>query len=592
MSSRPFHLEAVLFDFDGTLTSPDALDFTVLRAEIGCPADIYVLEYVYRLQDGARASALAVLDRFEARGAEVARPNEGAEEIVRTLHDLGLRLGVITRNGRRAVDVALQQFTRLSAADFEIIVTRDDEIAHKPAPDGILHAAAHMGIAPERILMVGDYHLDIEAGHAAGAVTVYLDDGARPARSGPATVAESTGNPHADFTIARLSELEAIVRLGLPLPAGKLPNDLLARHLASGWGNGYTSNDAASGGAVPLTASSAADVIIGAHVGEDVAALDVSATEVLVAHGDPITLAGDDLGRLAVTVNANDIATSGGEPRWLLTTILLPVGTTPSAALHLLGEIAASAAALGIVVVGGHTEVTSVVTRPLVSSTMLGTVRRAGLRDKRQVQRGDHLLLTKALAIEGTALLAGELSTRLSTSGMTDDEIGACRRLVNQISILPEARRAAGFAGVRALHDVTEGGLATAVAELAVACGREFTVHMDRIPILAPTRRLCAVLGADPLGLIASGSLLIVCDPSESAALGVDLAGAGIKATVIGEAGAASLPGAAAPEAGALGVGKVSRTDASAFGPAVHALLHGKAAVWPRFARDEVTRLL
>jgi HAD superfamily hydrolase (TIGR01549 family) len=591
MSSRPFRLEAVLFDFDGTLTSPDALDFTVLRAEIGCPAGTYVLEYVSGLQGGARASALAALERFEARGAEVSRPNEGAEEIVHTLHDLGLRLGVITRNGRHAIDVALRQFTRLSAADFEIIVTRDDEIAHKPAPDGILHAAAHMGIAPERMLMVGDYHLDIEAGRAAGAVTVYLDDGARSTRSGPAAVTESARDPQADFTIARLSELEAIVRLGLPLPAGKLPNDLLARHLAGDWDTGSARDDATSGRADPSTARSATDVIIGAHVGEDVAALDVSAHEVLVVHGDPITLAGEDLGRFAVTVNANDLATSGGDPRWLLTTVLLPVGTTPSAALHLLGDIAASAAALGIIVIGGHTEVTGIVARPLVSGTMLGTLRRADLRDKRQVQRGDHLLLTKALAIEGTALLAGELGARLSKAGMTDDEIRACRRLIDQISVVPEARRAAGFAGVRALHDVTEGGLATAVAELAVACGREFTVHMERIPILVQTRRLCALLGADPLGLIASGSLLIICDPSESAALAADLAGAGIGATIIGEAGAASLPGAAAPGAGA-GASTIAGADASGWGPAVHALSHGKAAIWPRFARDEAARLL
>ena len=109
------------------------------------------------------------------------------------------------------------------------------------------------------------------------------------------------------------------MRLGLPLPQGKLPNDLLARYLSG------------LGVADPA-------VLVGAGVGEDVAALDVSGDEVVVAHGDPITLTSADLGRLAVLVNANDIATSGAEPRWLLTTVLLPAATTPSQALRLLAE--------------------------------------------------------------------------------------------------------------------------------------------------------------------------------------------------------------------------------------------------------------
>lgn len=337
------------------------------------------------------------------------------------------------------------------------------------------------------------------------------------------------------------------MRLGLPLPQGKLPNDLLARYLGG------------LGVADPA-------VLVGAGVGEDVAALDVSGDELVVVHGDPITLASADLGRFVVLVNANDIATSGAEPRWLLATVLLPAATTPSEALHLLEDMAATSAAAGITLVGGHTEITAAVAKPVVSATMLGTLPRADLRDKRRVAESDQVLLTKALAIEGTALLAGELRDHLRSLGMTDEQLETCRRLLERLSISEEARIAHAFAGVRALHDITEGGLATALEELSVACGHAITVHRETVPVLPETEHLCGLLGADPLGLIGSGSLLICCRPDESVALASALHEAGIAATLIGAVGV-------------RGVG-------------VTALENGRAASWPHFVTDEAARLL
>jgi beta-phosphoglucomutase-like phosphatase (HAD superfamily) len=165
MLPRPFRLEGVLFDFDGTLTRPEALDFALIRREVGCPDDTYVLEYVLALPEGGeRAAALAALERFELLGAAQAEPNPGAEGLVRRLRGLGLRLGVITRSGRAAIAAVFARFAELGvelrAADFDVIVTRDDDLPHKPAPDGVLHAAALMGVAPDRLLMIGD-HLDV-----------------------------------------------------------------------------------------------------------------------------------------------------------------------------------------------------------------------------------------------------------------------------------------------------------------------------------------------------------------------------------------------------------------------------------------------
>jgi hydrogenase maturation factor len=149
---------------------------------------------------------------------------------------------------------------------------------------------------------------------------------------------------------------------------------------------------------------------------------------------------------------------------------------------------------------------------------------------------------------------------------MDERELAGCGELLSRLSIVPEARIAAGFAGVHAMHDVTEGGLATAVGELAVACGHGIVVHRERVPLLPETVRVCALLDADPLGLIASGSLLVCCRPDETGRLLRALGDEGITATVIG--------------------------DVSEKGAAVTALERGRPAPWPTFAADEAARLL
>ncbi len=567
---RPFRIDGVLFDFDGTLTLPEGLDFPAIKREVGCPPDEYVLEFVQALPAGERRDeAFAVIERFELEGAARAEPNAGAEDTVHRLRRSGLKTGVITRNGRTAIERALRNFRDLSVDDFDVIITRDDPYPPKPAPDGVLGAAAALGVDPTHVLLVGDFLLDALAGRRAGAVTAFLTNGApadarRPAEAlvpaadgSPRAAADVESDPppgsgcaeHAacDFVITTLAELQTIVRLGAPLAQGKLPPDLLATYFEQ------------------LDKSDPA-VLVGAAFGEDVAALDISSHEVLVIHGDPITLTTADLGRHAVTVNANDVATSGAEPRWLLATVLLPAGTTAAEALYLLGGIATACREQGIAAIGGHTEVTAAVTQPVVSLTILGVLRRADLRAKSDAREGDRVVLTKALAAEGTALLAVELRERLLDLGMTEDELERCRSLATLLSIVPEARIAAGFAGVRAMHDVTESGLATALLELSVACGREIDVDRDAVPVFRATERLCTVLGADPFGLIGSGSLLICCAPGETAALVAALTGAGIAATEIGTVG---RPGAG-----------------------VTARASGRPVPWPTFTVDEAARLL
>ncbi|OFW62062.1 MAG: hypothetical protein A2133_09290 [Actinobacteria bacterium RBG_16_64_13] len=336
------------------------------------------------------------------------------------------------------------------------------------------------------------------------------------------------------------------MRYGLPLPVGKFPADLLRQSLA-----GIEARDPA--------------VIVGAAIGEDAAAIDISDAQILVLASDPVTLAADSMARYSVLVNANDVAASGATPRWLLCTLLFPPGSTASEVLAMTRDIQKVCTSCGISLCGGHTEISDAVARPLVVGTMAGTAARDGLVDKRQMKQGDRILLTKGVAVEGTGLIAREYAPRLLEAGVTVGEIAEADEFLERIGILEEARIACSFAGVTAMHDVTEGGLATAAMELGAAGGRRLRLHLDKIPVYPLTRRLCAALDLDPLGLIGSGSLLITCSPADSGRLLAAVAEAGIEASEIGEV---------------LGRGE-----------GIEAFREGQPAEWPSFSRDEVSRL-
>lgn len=198
-------IRGVLFDFDDTLTAAGKLDYAQIRAEIGCPPGESILDFLAALTDpDHRRKMSAVLDSFEMAAAAGAVPAEGAEELIRWLGEAGLKRGIFTRNSRNAVDRAFENFNTISKDDFDVIITRDDDIPVKPLPDGVLHVASRFNIPPQNMLVVGDYIYDIEAGRAAGAVTVFL----RSRRLGEFTPPES------DYSIGKLLEIRDICQDG------------------------------------------------------------------------------------------------------------------------------------------------------------------------------------------------------------------------------------------------------------------------------------------------------------------------------------------------------------------------------------------
>lgn len=249
-------------------------------------------------------------------------------------------------------------------------------------------------------------------------------------------------------------------------------------------------------------------VVVGPALGEDAAAVAVGG-RLLVASIDPITFAGDLIGWYAVHVNANDVAVMGARPAWFLATVLLPEGADSSLAEEVLGQVLSACRDLDITLIGGHTEVTYGLERPIVVGAMLGETER--VIESKGAREGDCLILTKGIAVEGTALLAREGEERLRAAGVPEEVIVRAKGLLFDpgISVVREALLAAGTGLVHAMHDPTEGGLATAVYELAEAAGLGVEVRAAAIPVLPETRLICDALSLDPLGLLASGSLLV-----------------------------------------------------------------------------------
>ncbi len=555
-SARP--IRAVLFDFDGTLTLPGHLDFAEIRRAIGCPPGASLLGHIESLDDSAaRERASEILDRFETEAAERSEEDPDAARVVRFCRERGLRLGIITRNSRRSLERSFEGFSSIALDDFEAVLTRDDPIEVKPAPDGVLHLCSALGIEAAEAAVVGDFIYDIEAGTRAGALTIFYDS--NPERNFAA--------PQADYTISRLGELAELLSLHLPLPAGKVPNEMLSRFLPP---SGRDSSTAQLDGRENIES-----LRVGPGVGEDTAVIDLkklprsgdvgTGETLLLLKSDPITFVAEDFGHFLLTVNANDIATAGGTPRWLLATLLVPPGTLGIEIGRLFADLQAGCARHGVVLCGGHTELTDAVVRPIVSGTMVGTVSPGRLIDKRSMGAGDVVIVTKAIAVEGTAIIAAEQEARLRELGIADEVIKRGAALRDQMSILAEAGVAADHGGVTAMHDVTEGGIATALTELSIAGGRRLRIDLDLIPVHPETEQICRAIGIDPLGLIGSGSLLICAHSGESVSLLRALTEHGLRATVIGEV---------------LGPGTGVATERS-----------GEPCSLPSFPTDELTRL-
>ena len=282
-------------------------------------------------------------------------------------------------------------------------------------------------------------------------------------------------------------------------------------------------------------------VALGARAGEDAALIDMG-DRYLAAKTDPITFATDLIGWYAVQVNANDLAVMGATPRWLMATLLLPEGTSADDVRAIFNQLLDACDALGVTLIGGHTEITHNLPRPIAIGAMLGEVAKDRVVLTSGAQVGDSIMLTQGVAIEGTAILAREAADALAAKGVSQDVIRRAQELLFTpgISVAKAAAIACDVGGVNSMHDPTEGGLATGLLEIATAAGVGVAVDAERIPVLPECRAVCDALSLDPMGLIASGALLATLPPSDARRLTAALQRAGIPAVEIGRVTPAS----------------------------------------------------
>ena len=281
------------------------------------------------------------------------------------------------------------------------------------------------------------------------------------------------------------------------LSPGKLPPALLAKLLS----------------AVP---SQDKRVVLGPGIGLDCAVVDIG-SNLLVFKSDPITFATDQIGWYAVQINANDIATTGALPAWFLVTLLLPPGNSKAELVEEISQqVYQACQQIGVTVIGGHSEITHAVNQPIIMGTLIGEVSHEDLVTPKGAQPGDRLLLTKGIPIEAVSILAREFSDQLRNR-LSPRDIKVAQEYLHQpgISILKDALVATKAGRVTAMHDPTEGGLAAALWELALACGHTLVFYPHEVFISPLAENICALFDLDPLAAIASGALLLAVPPDQ-----------------------------------------------------------------------------
>jgi hydrogenase expression/formation protein HypE len=299
------------------------------------------------------------------------------------------------------------------------------------------------------------------------------------------------------------------------LPTGKVPAEVLRRLV------------------FPYCGVPSDRVLQGPGVGEDAAVIEIGES-VLIAKANPITGAEGRIGWLAVHVNANDVASCGASPQWFLAIVLLPEGADESLLESIMIDMHNACCEVGVSLIGGHTEITPKLDRPIISGFMMGEVSKDRHITTGGARVGDQVILTKGAGIEGTGILATDLAGVLREK-VNPATLRNATEMLRLISVVPEALKAVEEGGVHSLHTPTEGGLLNGVWETAEAANMGVVIREDSVPVADETRQICEVLDIDPLKLMGSGALLIVVKSDKAVRMIQALDEIGVKATIVGK---------------------------------------------------------
>ena len=252
------------------------------------------------------------------------------------------------------------------------------------------------------------------------------------------------------------------------------------------------------------------EVLAGPSVGVDCAALETEPGEVLVLSSDPITGTVRDIGSHCIHITANDLAASGAEPVGVMLTVLLPEEVEEPEIRNMVREAEETCRKLNMEILGGHTEITRVVSQPLISVTGVGKIKREELLSPARIHPGMDLVISKWIGLEATSILAKERREMLEER-FSPEFVRTAEKFDQYLSVVPDAR-AAKSAGAAAMHDITEGGVFGAFWEMASAGGVGLDIDARAIPIRQETVEICEFFGVNPYKIMSSGSMLIAAE--------------------------------------------------------------------------------
>jgi len=271
------------------------------------------------------------------------------------------------------------------------------------------------------------------------------------------------------------------------------------------------------------------ELVVGPKIGEDAAVIRLEDGYQVIA-SDPVTGAAKNIGYHSVYVNSNDVAATGADPKYMTVTILLNQNATKEDLMEMMEQINEACRDIGAFVVGGHTEMVADLSYNIVCGTMIGFAKKYVATSN--AKPGDNIIMTKGTAIEGTSILAHKFEEKLSQE-LGPELVQRAKSYSKMLSILPEARLLREYAN--SMHDPTEGGIAGALNELAIASECGFNVDREKMPISPETSKICEYFSCDPLTLISSGTLLATIPDNRLEMATKALDSSSIKYSIIGK---------------------------------------------------------
>lgn len=250
------------------------------------------------------------------------------------------------------------------------------------------------------------------------------------------------------------------------------------------------------------------EVLTTPFIGQDCGYFDAGGDDIICITTDPITATSEDIGKLAVMINLNDIAAAMATPFAVTVTVMMPITNTDTDVEKIMLDISSFCKKYFVQVIGGHTEFTNAVGKPIVSITALGKIDRKRYFNASKAKSGSYIYVSKTMGLEGSYIIVREKYDEMAKV-LSCDEIQEAISYIDRLSVIKDSSNLFDK-DICTMHDITEGGLLGALSEISDNVGLNYELYEQKIPITKVTKKICDYYEIDPLKLISSGSMMII----------------------------------------------------------------------------------